>query len=109
MIRRSRGYAPLPFMMSAGYKGSVLAISDAATGVVFCWSAMYGAAVNVTVINNSGNARAFAEGMVCQIEVQQKEGYVGGSKRISTPGASSYLYPIFIRLGIITTQKAVQA
>ena len=26
MIRRSRGYAPLPFMMSAGYKGSVLAM-----------------------------------------------------------------------------------
>ena len=30
-------------------KGSRLAISDAATGVVFCWSAMYGAAVNVKV------------------------------------------------------------
>ena len=30
-------------------KGSALAVSDAATGVVFCWSAMYGAAVNVKV------------------------------------------------------------
>jgi predicted transcriptional regulator len=55
-------------------------------------------------------ARATVEyGYKKAIEVQQKEGYVGGSKRISTPGASSYLYPIFIRLGIITTQKAVQA
>ena len=30
-------------------KGSKLVVSDAATGVVFCWSAMYGAAVNVKV------------------------------------------------------------
>ena len=30
-------------------KGSALVLSDAATGVVFCWSAMYGAAVNVKV------------------------------------------------------------
>lgn len=30
-------------------KGSRLVISDAATGVVFCWAAMYGAAVNVKV------------------------------------------------------------
>ena len=55
-------------------------------------------------------ARATVEyGYKKAIEVQQKEGYVGGSKRISTPGANSYLYPIFIRLGIIITQKAVQA
>ena len=44
-------------------------------------------------------ARATVEyGYKKAIEVQQKEGYVGGSKLISTPGASSYLYPIFIRL-----------
>ena len=34
-------------------KGSALAVSDAATGVVFCWSAMYGAAVNVKVNTKS--------------------------------------------------------
>jgi len=30
-------------------KGSALAVSDAGTGVVFCWAAMYGAALNVKV------------------------------------------------------------
>ena len=42
-------------------KGSALAISDAATGVVFCWSAMYGAAVNVKVNTKAMKDRAYAE------------------------------------------------
>ena len=42
-------------------KGSVLAVSDAATGVVFCWSAMYGAAVNVKVNTKSMKDQAYAE------------------------------------------------
>lgn len=42
-------------------KGSVLAVSDAATGVVFCWSAMYGAAVNVKVNTKPMKDRAYAE------------------------------------------------
>ena len=41
-------------------KGSVLAVSDAATGVVFCWSAMYGAAVNVKVNTKSMKDRDYA-------------------------------------------------
>ncbi len=41
-------------------KGSVLAISDAATGVVFCWSAMYGAAVNVKVNTKAMKDREYA-------------------------------------------------
>lgn len=42
-------------------KGSKLAISDAATGVVFCWSAMYGAAVNVKVNTRLMKDREYAE------------------------------------------------
>lgn len=42
-------------------KGSVLAVSDAATGVVCCWSAMYGAAVNVKVNTKPMKDRAYAE------------------------------------------------
>lgn len=42
-------------------KGSVLAVSDAATGVVFCWSAMYGAAVNVKVNTKPMKDRAYAD------------------------------------------------
>ena len=41
-------------------KGSKLVISDAATGVVFCWSAMYGAAVNVKVNTKLMKDRAYA-------------------------------------------------
>ena len=43
------------------HKGSALAVSDAATGVVFCWSAMYGAAVNVKVNTKAMKDRAYAE------------------------------------------------
>ena len=42
-------------------KGSRLAISDAATGVVFCWAAMYGAAVNVKVNTKLMKDREYAE------------------------------------------------
>lgn len=42
-------------------KGSRLVVSDAATGVVFCWSAMYGAAVNVKVNTKLMRDRAYAE------------------------------------------------
>lgn len=42
-------------------KGSRLVISDAATGVVFCWSAMYGAAVNVKVNTKLMRERDYAE------------------------------------------------
>ena len=41
-------------------KGSVMAVSDAATGVVFCWSAMYGAAVNVKVNTKAMKDAAYA-------------------------------------------------
>ena len=41
-------------------KGSALAVSDAATGVVFCWSAMYGAAVNVKVNTRLMKDRTYA-------------------------------------------------
>lgn len=41
--------------------GSVLAISDAATGVVFCWGAMYGAAVNVKVNTKAMKDREHAD------------------------------------------------
>lgn len=41
-------------------KGSVLAISDAATGVVFCWAALYGAAVNVKVNTKAMQDKQYA-------------------------------------------------
>lgn len=41
-------------------KGSVMAISDAGTGVVFCWSAMYGAALNVLVNTRLMKDRQYA-------------------------------------------------
>ena len=51
-------------------KGSVLAVSDAATGVVFCWSAMYGAAVNVKVNTKSMKDRAYADGINAHVDAQ---------------------------------------
>lgn len=51
-------------------KGSVLAVSDAATGVVFCWSAMYGAAVNVKVNTKSMKDRAYAEKINAHVDAQ---------------------------------------
>ena len=51
-------------------KGSVLAVSDAATGVVFCWSAMYGAAVNVKVNTRSMKDRAYAETINAHVDAQ---------------------------------------
>ena len=49
-------------------KGSKLVISDAATGVVFCWSAMYGAAVNVKVNTKLMRDRAYAEKLNAHID-----------------------------------------
>ena len=51
-------------------KGSVLAISDAATGVVFCLSAMYGAAVNVKVNTKSMKDRDYAEKINAHVDAQ---------------------------------------
>ena len=51
-------------------KGSVLAVSDAATGVVFCWSAMYGAAVNVKVNTKSMKDRDYAEKVNAHVDAQ---------------------------------------
>lgn len=49
-------------------KGSRLAVSDAATGVVFCWSAMYGAAVNVKVNTKLMRDRAYAAGVNARVD-----------------------------------------
>ena len=51
-------------------KGSALAISDAATGVVFCWSAMYGAAMNVKVNTKSMKDRAYADQINAHVDAQ---------------------------------------
>ena len=51
-------------------KGSALAVSDAATGVVFCWSAMYGAAVNVKVNTKPMLDRAYAERINAHVDEQ---------------------------------------
>ena len=44
-------------------KGSVMMLSDVGTGVVLCWGALYGAALNVKVNTKSMADRAFAEAM----------------------------------------------
>ena len=44
-------------------KGSVIMLSDVGTGVVFCQSALYGAALNVRVNTKSMADRAFAQAM----------------------------------------------
>ena len=54
-------------------KGSVLAVSDAATGVVFCWSAMYGAAVNVKVNTKAMKDRAYAEEINARVDARMEK------------------------------------
>ena len=54
-------------------KGSVLAVSDAATGVVFCWSAMYGAAVNVKVNTKAMKDRAYADAVNARVDEKMAE------------------------------------
>lgn len=44
-------------------KGSVMMLSDVGTGVIFCQSALYGAALNVRVNTKSMADRAFARAM----------------------------------------------
>ena len=44
-------------------KGSVMMLSDVGTGVIFCWSALYGACLNVKVNTKSMADRAYAEAM----------------------------------------------
>ena len=44
-------------------KGSVMMLSDVGTGVVFCQSALYGAALNVKVNTKSMADRAYAQAM----------------------------------------------
>ena len=44
-------------------KGSVMVLSDVGTGVIFCWAALYGAALNVKVNTKLMKDRACAEAM----------------------------------------------
>ena len=54
-------------------KGSVLAVSDAATGVVFCQAAMYGAAVNVKVNTKAMKDRAYADAVNAHVDRQTEK------------------------------------
>ena len=49
-------------------KGSVMVLSDVGTGVVFCWSALYGAWLNVKVNTKSMADREYAQAMNDQAE-----------------------------------------
>jgi len=40
------------------------------------------------------------------LAVQEAEGYVSGPRRLSTPGAHSYLYALFLRFGVISGPEA---
>ena len=44
-------------------KGSVMVLSDVGTGVIFCWSALYGAALNVKVNTRLMKDREYAQAM----------------------------------------------
>lgn len=44
-------------------KGSAMVLSDVGTGVIFCWSALYGAALNVKVNTKSMSDRSYAQAM----------------------------------------------
>jgi len=50
-------------------KGSTLAVSDAGTGVVFCWAAMYGGALNVLVNTRLMKDRAYAARMDAEVDM----------------------------------------
>lgn len=75
-----RGAADVPFQIlqlcceaielheQMGKIGSAMALSDVATGVVFCWSAMYGAAVNVKVNTKLMADRTRAEELNRQVD-----------------------------------------
>ena len=49
-------------------KGSVLAVSDAGTGVVFCWAALYGGALNVRVNTRLMKDRVYAARMNAEVD-----------------------------------------
>lgn len=49
-------------------KGSVMVVSDAGTGAVLCWGAMYGAALNVRVNTKSMRDREYAEAVDAQVD-----------------------------------------
>ena len=51
-------------------KGSPLVLSDAATGAVLCWGAMYGAAVNVKVNTKLMRDRAYAEQLNAHVDTE---------------------------------------
>lgn len=54
-------------------KGSVMAISDAATGAVLCWGAMYGAAVNVKVNTKLMKRRDYADAINAEVDARMEE------------------------------------
>ena len=56
-------------------KGSVLVISDAGTGAVLCWGAMYGAALNVKVNTKSMTDREYADSMNAEVDKLMDEYY----------------------------------
>lgn len=49
-------------------KGSVMLASDVGTGVVFCWSALYGAALNVKVNTKSMKDRTYADALNQEVD-----------------------------------------
>ena len=60
-------------------KGSAMVLSDVGTGVIFCWSALYGAALNVKVNTKLMKDRAYAEEMNAEADgLVNKYGKIAG-------------------------------
>lgn len=56
-----------------GKIGSKMVLSDVATGVVFCWSAMYGAAANVKINTKLMKDREYAEKINSYVDDRMEE------------------------------------
>ena len=54
-------------------KGSAMMVSDAGTGVIFCWAALYGAALNVKVNTKLMTDRAYADDLNRRVDALMDE------------------------------------
>ncbi len=63
----------IELMEAFAEKGSALAVSDAATGAVLCWGALYGAAMNVKVNTKLMRRRDYADTINREVDGRVEE------------------------------------